>query len=600
MEPVSACRPVQNQLRIIDLFAGAGGLSEGFRQEGFAVIAASDIDPDACATYALNFPSSQVICGDIRLRLVRERVTAAGRGADVVVGGPPCQAFSQVRNHARLIDDPRNSLYREFVKMVGELQPAAFVMENVPGMAQMGVLRQVKEDLGLAGAYEVSARVLNAADFGVPQTRKRIVFLGVRRDMGIRPAGLTGMDATRYLSLVRHSKGKYAIEGRGSKADSLLQALADPDDVTVVAVAQAISDLRYLRTGRRDDRMAVANLREPESAYQRLMRKGLAETLANVSVPRINADTATRLRRIPPGGNYRDLPAELTVRNISGQTWGRSSDSGTLGRAHYYAYRRLHPNLWAWTLNTKADSAYHYSYARALSVREFARLQSFSDYFVITTDLRVGTYQGESTEATPTRGIAKLGTLYTAAGGGDRARGCHASPAGTNGSAPIPAKRTVDAARCPDIHSRKGSEGCLGLVMRVVCPVRLMCGGEVVHQGRYVAGVSNARCLGVRRRGGSTITLAYRAKRLRSPEDYLAVVARADQRSHLHHRMGATRPAAGATGLPARLDPGSPSHRDPKHVSRPSRFRGVLRPRADRDPGCSRSFRASTSLPSPA
>ena len=120
----------EEPLRVIDLFAGAGGLSEGFQQEGFVVVAGSDVDPDACATYARNFPDARAICGDIREPEIHEQLVSTGRGVDVVVGGPPCQAFSQVRNHARLIDDPRNSLYREFVKTVDELRPAAFVMEN--------------------------------------------------------------------------------------------------------------------------------------------------------------------------------------------------------------------------------------------------------------------------------------------------------------------------------------------------------------------------------------------------------------------------------------------------------------------------------------
>ena len=84
----------------------------------------------------------------------------AGHGADVVIGGPPCQAFSQVRNHSRLIDDPRNSLYREFVRVVGLIEPPVFVMENVPGMAQMGVKEQVAEDLAQRGRYRVTPQLV--------------------------------------------------------------------------------------------------------------------------------------------------------------------------------------------------------------------------------------------------------------------------------------------------------------------------------------------------------------------------------------------------------------------------------------------------------
>src|SRR5665213_951268 len=103
-------------LTVVDLFAGAGGLSEGFRQAGFSVIAGSDNDPDAAATFRQNFPEAQVITGDIRGPMIMEQILDAARRASVLVGGPPCQAFSQVRNHARIIDDPRNDLYREFVE----------------------------------------------------------------------------------------------------------------------------------------------------------------------------------------------------------------------------------------------------------------------------------------------------------------------------------------------------------------------------------------------------------------------------------------------------------------------------------------------------
>src|SRR5690606_12405961 len=109
------------------------------------------------------FPEAEVVCGDLRDPSVRERVVAAADGTSVLVGGPPCQAYSQVRNHSRLIDDPRNSLYREFVHVLGETLPQAFLVENVPGMDQMGVREQVAADLSLDGEYDVAPQVLNAA-----------------------------------------------------------------------------------------------------------------------------------------------------------------------------------------------------------------------------------------------------------------------------------------------------------------------------------------------------------------------------------------------------------------------------------------------------
>jgi DNA (cytosine-5)-methyltransferase 1 len=124
------------------------------------------------------------------------------------------------------------------------------------------------------------------------------------------------------------------------------------------------------------------------------MRSGLGDSITNTSVPRINADTSIRLSGLPPGGNYRDLPDEMTERYLTGELWGPHNGSGRLGRRHYYAYRRLHPEIWSWTLNTKADSVYHYKERRALSVRELARLQYFPDRFVFTTDPRRGELPG--------------------------------------------------------------------------------------------------------------------------------------------------------------------------------------------------------------
>jgi DNA (cytosine-5)-methyltransferase 1 len=162
----------------------------------------------------------------------------------------------------------------------------------------------------------------------------------------------------------------------------------------VVSAEQAIGDLAVLEAGRRDDELRHAELPRAASAYQRLMRGARRGRVRNVSVPRINEDTMLRLKSIPAGGNFRDLPPELTVRHLTGQLWGPTNGTELLSRQHYYAYRRLHPGLWAWTLNTKADAVYHYEKARSLSVREFARLQSLPDSFLLTTDSRTGPLTG--------------------------------------------------------------------------------------------------------------------------------------------------------------------------------------------------------------
>lgn len=383
------------RLKVVDLFCGAGGLSQGFRQAGYEVIAGTDNDPDACATYARNFPSAVSIHGDVRTPKVRDRILDVARKADVIVGGPPCQAFSQVRNHDRILTDPRNSLYREFVRTLKAAQPLAFVMENVPGLAQLGVQDTVAKHLAIGGEYDVTAQVLDACDFGVPQTRKRLVFVGVHRSLHVAPPEIRGIGASDLLSIDRRGQSAlhYEIVTREGGRRSL-ERLDDPDDKGLVTAEQAISDLLPLQVGTRSDELPLDDLPLAASAYQRAMRDGLSGVMRNVSVPRINEDTVLRLAAIPAGGNHRDLPSDLTGRYLTGQKWGPHNGSGKLGRRHYYAYRRLHPSIWAWTLNTKADSVYHWSQARALSVREFARLQSFPDTFVFTSDARSGPLPG--------------------------------------------------------------------------------------------------------------------------------------------------------------------------------------------------------------
>jgi len=388
----------QAEFTVVDLFAGAGGISEGFRQAGFSVIAGSDNDPDATATYRLNFPEARVTTGDLRAPAVKEQVLDAARTASVLVGGPPCQAFSQMRNHTRMIDDPRNDLYREFVHVLGEVKPMAFVMENVTGIDQMGAREQIATDLSLDGDYRVVPQVVDAADFGVPQTRKRLLFVGVRSSMGVTPPILRGTGATAAVSLAR-TEGAHGSHYQVVVQESLLgmrfaEALADPENLLVVTVADALSDLVDLPVGNRTDVISYGRLTACSSAYQRQMRIGAGDVLTNAQVPRINADTEIRLNGIPQGGNHRDLSEQLLDRYITGQRWGQDNGSGRLSRRHFYAYRRLHPAIWAWTLNTKGDSVYHHQHPRGLSVREFARLQSFPDRFTFTTDRRQGMIDG--------------------------------------------------------------------------------------------------------------------------------------------------------------------------------------------------------------
>lgn len=201
-------------------------------------------------------------------------------------------------------------------------------------------------------------QVADAADFGVPQTRKRLLFIGVRRNSGLRPFELLGTDATQAVTLARFKgprRPRYQIVVQEHiRSLRTGEALANADDASVVTAADALGDLLELPVGNRDDVIAYADLPAAKSAYQRLMREGAGNALANVQVPRLNPDTKLRLLGIPPGGNYRDLREALTERYITGHRWGQDNGTGKLSRKHFYAYRRLHPGVWAWTLNTKS------------------------------------------------------------------------------------------------------------------------------------------------------------------------------------------------------------------------------------------------------
>lgn len=169
-------RRQSNALTAVDLFSGAGGLSLGFWQAGGVPIGAVDIDPEAIETYRAMLPiASHVCCGDVESWVP----PFEPHQVDVVIGGPPCQGFSLARGF-RFVDDPRNHLYRHFVRLVGQLRPKWVVMENVPGITSLGkgvLLAQVLQDFEGVG-YSVECKVVNMANYGVPQTRKRAIFVG--------------------------------------------------------------------------------------------------------------------------------------------------------------------------------------------------------------------------------------------------------------------------------------------------------------------------------------------------------------------------------------------------------------------------------------
>jgi DNA (cytosine-5)-methyltransferase 1 len=180
-----------NAPTVISTFAGCGGSSLGYSMAGFRELLAVEWDNNAVETFKLNFPDVPVYHGDIAKLSVDEVFKMTGLKAgelDVFDGSPPCQGFSTAGK--RQLDDPRNQLFREYVRLLRGLKPKVFIMENVSGMVKgvmklvfVEILRELK-----ASGYKVSARLLNAMYFNVPQSRQRMIFVGVREDLGIEPS----------------------------------------------------------------------------------------------------------------------------------------------------------------------------------------------------------------------------------------------------------------------------------------------------------------------------------------------------------------------------------------------------------------------------
>lgn len=169
-------------MKMIDLFCGCGGLSVGFEQAGFSVSFASDIDPICSDTYMKNISLSidHMFIGDIAdLNLKYNAYSSFFQDIDLVCGGPPCQGFSMA-NRQRLIDDPRNYLYKEFLSFLEKTKPKFFVMENVKGM--LNKIDEIVNDISniLGNSYNIHYKVFNAKDFGVPQNRERLILIGNR------------------------------------------------------------------------------------------------------------------------------------------------------------------------------------------------------------------------------------------------------------------------------------------------------------------------------------------------------------------------------------------------------------------------------------
>ena len=341
-----------NRFTAIDLFAGAGGLSEGFRQAGFTCLAANDFDDLAAQTFKLAHPDTAFIDGAIQDISTDQLLDTAGINEgelDVLVGGPPCQAFS-VYNHQRGFHDERSGLFREYLRIVDGLMPRFVVMENVTGITSVGEGRAVDEIYeSLQGiGYHVEHKILKAEEYGVPQERRRIFFIGSRDGDSI----------------------VWPKPTHASPSELPLIAQSQKNVKPAVTVWDAISDLPELEIREGDD--VASYLSDPQSDYQKAMRRG-ARKLYNHVAPTLQDINLERLKHIPQGGSWRDIPTRLLP---AGMKKARRSD-------HTKRYGRLHPDGLASTILTKCDlhwGAYiHPTQERTLTVREAARCQSFPD-----------------------------------------------------------------------------------------------------------------------------------------------------------------------------------------------------------------------------
>lgn len=310
--------------KIIDLFCGCGGLSLGFEMAGFEPVLAIDLWKDAIVTYNHNRKEKVGKCMDVR-DLSDEYLKSLNIDGEIVgvVGGPPCQGYSTVGT--RDINDPRNHLYLQYCRVVEQVQPKFFVLENVKGLTTLcnGMFRDDIYNRFTKLGYTVSYKIINAAHYGVPQNRERVFFVGIKNTEFVFPIG---------------------------------------DDKNLLACKDAISDLPILndKNGAYEKHEYAT---EPQNLYQNIMRKN-SNVVLNHQLTMHTEQTKKIIGMIPDGGKIKDLPKEY---------WDV--------RKYNKAFERMSSSRPSNTVDTGHRNYFHYSENRIPSARENARLQSFPDIF---------------------------------------------------------------------------------------------------------------------------------------------------------------------------------------------------------------------------
>lgn len=353
-----------NKPTAIDLFSGAGGIALGLLNAGFDVRLCADLDKACELTHRRNFPAIPFLRADISKLRGRDILSDSGlrKGAlDLLIGGPPCQGFSIIGQ--RELWDPRNGLFHEFLRIAGELSPECVVIENVTGLATLGegaVLREIGSAFAVAG-YNVECAELLAAQYGVPQMRWRMFFIGWRIDLNRR--------------------GGFPVPNHGTTDIGDLvpnRTITQADSAGFVTIREAIGDLCRIEAGE----VGTSYRHEARGNFQAAMREDAPLELANHYAARLSKQNMARLRALKPGQDWRSLPYELLP---AGMQRAHRKD-------HTRRYRRMQWEGVARSIITrfrdpKSGEYTHPEQHRTISIREAARIQSFPDWFTFEGSL---------------------------------------------------------------------------------------------------------------------------------------------------------------------------------------------------------------------
>jgi DNA (cytosine-5)-methyltransferase 1 len=347
------------RLTAVDLFSGAGGITLGLLNAGFDVRFCADIDEACEATHRRNFPAIPFARGDVGKLTAADVLRAANLAdgeLDLLIGGPPCQGFSIIGQ--REVWDPRNGLFQDFLNLAAELKPRCVVIENVPGMATLAkghVLQKIGRAFEEAG-YNVDCAELLAAQYGVPQMRWRMFFIGWRFD--------------------EQKRGGFPLPSHGACGIGDLvpnRTITRAQSEGFVCIRDAIGDLGAIEAGE----AGTTYGRQPMSAFQAAMREDAPAIVHNHYSARLSEQNMNRLRVLKPGQDWRSLPHELLPAGMQ----------RALRKDHTRRYRRMEWSGIARSIITrfrdpKSGEYIHPSQDRTISIREAARIQSFPDWFV--------------------------------------------------------------------------------------------------------------------------------------------------------------------------------------------------------------------------